>query len=75
MQRTILRNLDQAHLGMMTTATLWSEVLLDQGGATYTEFQKALTELEIKSQVVVVRGEDRIKARITDAGRARLLEA
>lgn len=74
MQRTILRNLDTAHNGMMPTATLWSECMLDQSGASYTEFQKALSELEVKQQVLVIKGEDRIKAKITDAGRARLLE-
>lgn len=73
-ERTILRNLEQAHNGMMATGTLWAEVSLDMSGATYTDFKKALTELEIKGQIVVVTGEDRNRAKITDAGRARLLE-
>lgn len=75
MQRTILRNLEQAHNGMMATGTLWAECQLDESGASYTDFKKALTELEIKEQIVIVHGEDRNKAKITDAGRARLLEA
>lgn len=60
---------------MMPTGTLWSECQLDQPGSSYTDFKKALTDLEIKGQVVVVTGEDRNKAKITDAGRARLMEA
>lgn len=75
MQRTILRNLDQAHNGMMAIGTLWAECSLDQSGGSYTEFKKALTELQIKEQIVIVTGEDRDKAKITDTGRARLLEA
>lgn len=73
-QRIILTNLDRAHLGMMATGTLWSEVWLDAGGSTYTEFSQALRELEIKEQILLIKGEDRNKAKITDAGRARLLE-
>jgi hypothetical protein len=74
LQRLILTNLERSHNGMMPTGTLWSEVSLDAGGSTFTEFSKALRELEMKEQVVVVKGEDRNKAKITDAGRARLLE-
>ena len=60
--------------GLLATTTLWSEVMLDMDGATYTAFKKALTELEIKNQVVLIKGEDRDKAKITDAGLARLAE-
>lgn len=74
MQRTILRNLEQSHNGMMAVGTLWAEAQLDESGSTYTDFKKALGELEIKEQIVLVHGEDRNKAKITDAGRARLLE-
>ena len=74
MQRTILRNLNQVHPGMMAVGTLWAECALDQSGGSYSEFKKALEELEIKGQVVIVTGEDRNKAKITDAGRARLME-
>jgi hypothetical protein len=73
-ERTILSNLNRAHLGIMTSTTLWSEVKLDEPGSTYTGFKAALEELEIKEQVVVVKGEDRTKVKITDAGKARLLE-
>jgi len=74
LQRTILRNLDQRAGGMCPTGTLWSDVMLDETGTSYSEFKRALTQLEEKGQVVVVNGEDRNKAKITDAGRARLLE-
>jgi len=74
MQRAILQNLNNGHLGMMSTTTLWSEVLLDLGSeANYTAFRAAMTELEQKGQIVVIVGEDRTKAKITDAGKARLL--
>ena len=74
LQRTILRNLDQRPNGICPTGTLWADVLLDEPGTSYSAFQRAVTELEQKSQIVVVEGEDRRKAKITDAGRARLLE-
>ena len=74
MQRTILRNLEQRPNGICPTGTLWADVSLDEPGTSYSEFKRAMTELEIKGQIVVVTGEDRNKAKITDAGRARLLE-
>lgn len=73
-ERTILTNLNHRHPGLMATGTLWSEVALDETGCTYTAFKSALTELEIKGQIVVITGEDRNKAKITDAGLARLAE-
>lgn len=75
LQRTILRNLEQRTGGIYPTGTLWSEVMLDEPGTSYSEFKRALTQLEEKGQVVVVTGEDRNKAKITDAGRARLMES
>lgn len=75
MQRTILRALEQRPNGMCPTGTLWADVLLDEPGTCYSEFKRALGALETKEQVVVVAGEDRTKAKITDAGRARLLES
>lgn len=75
LQRTILRNLDARTGGICPVGTLWSDVMLDEPGTSYSEFKRALTQLEEKCQVVVVIGEDRNKAKITDAGRARLLEA
>jgi hypothetical protein len=74
MERTILRNLERRG-GLMPVGTLWSECSLDEGGTSYSAFKKALTDLEIKGQVVVVIGEDRNKAKITDAGKARLMES
>lgn len=75
LQRTILRNLEARTTGMMPTGTLWGEVMLDEPGTSYTAFSKALTELEIKGQIVTLEGEERRKAKITDAGKLRLLEA
>jgi predicted transcriptional regulator len=75
MQRTILRNLEQRPNGMMPTGTLWADVMIDEPGTSYTQFAKALTELEMKGQIVTVEGEERRKAKITDVGRARLLES
>ena len=74
LQRTILRNLDSRPNGMCPTGTLWADVCLDEPGTSYSEFKRALTALEEKAQIVVVNGEDRAKAKITDAGRARLME-
>jgi hypothetical protein len=74
LERAILNCLDLVHPRMMATGTLWSEVRMDEEETSYTEFQAALTRLEKKAQVVVINGEDRNKAKITDAGRARLLE-
>jgi hypothetical protein len=73
-QRTILTNLKQRHPGLMPTGTLWAEVGLDEAGCTYTDFKTSLNELEVKGQIVVITGEDRTKAKITDAGMARLAE-
>lgn len=73
-ERTILNSLNLVHPRMMAVGTLWSEVRMDAEGLTYSEFKAALSTLEQKGQVVCVSGEDRNKAKITDAGRARLLE-
>lgn len=74
LQRTILRNLEQRPNGMAPVGTLWADCMLDEPGISYSEFNKALLDLEQKEQIVVVNGEDRRKAKITDAGRARLME-
>lgn len=74
LQRTILKNLQGRAGGMLPVGTLWGDCVLDEPGTPYSEFTQALTDLEIKGQVVVVTGEERRKAKITDAGRARLLE-
>ena len=75
MQRTILRNLDRYHLGMMPVTTLFADCQLDLPGTTYTDFRSACSDLEFKGQILLIQGEDRFKAKITDAGRARLLES
>lgn len=74
-ERAILRNLESRPNGMCPTGTLWSDVLLDEPGTSYSAFRRALTNLEQRNQIVVIEGEDRHKAKITDLGRARLLEA
>jgi hypothetical protein len=74
LERTILTNLDRVHPRLMTVNTLWSEVYADIPESSYTEFKSALGELEQKGQALVLKGEDRDKAKITDAGRARLME-
>jgi hypothetical protein len=75
MERAILTILKGCHPYLMSVATLWSEVLLDVPRAGYTGFRAAVGELEMKGQIVVVKGEDREKIKITDAGLARLLES
>jgi len=55
-------------------ATLWSETQLDEPQANYTAFKAAVNELQVKNQMVVIKGEDREKAGITDDGRARLAQ-
>lgn len=74
LQRTILRNLSQRPNGMCPTGTLWADVAMDEPGISYTAFKTAMLELEQKDQILTIQGEDRRKAKITDAGRARLLE-
>lgn len=74
LERTILSNLKSRHPDLMPIGTLWAEVKLDEPSASYTEFREALGTLEEKGQALVVKGEDRDKAKITDAGRARLME-
>jgi len=74
LQRTILRNLEARPNGMCPTGTLWADVAMDEPGISYSEFKRALTMLEQKEQIVGINGEDRNKAKITDAGRARLME-
>lgn len=73
-ERSILENLKRAHPSLMTTAALWSEVFLDEARTSYSGFKTALHELQVKGQIVVITGEDREKAKITDAGLARLME-
>jgi predicted transcriptional regulator len=73
-QLTILKILRVIQPRMMTTSSLWSETLMEEGEVSYSGYKTALRELEEKEQVVVVRGEDRERAKITDAGLARLAE-
>lgn len=70
----ILRILDNIKPRMLTVGTLWSEVNLESDRVSYSGFKSALRKLEEKEQVVVITGEDRDKAKITQAGEARLAE-
>jgi hypothetical protein len=74
LERTILQNLSRISPRMMAVRTLWSEVYLDENRASYAGFRKALADLEEKRQIVVITGEDRDKAKITQEGLARLAE-
>lgn len=71
-ERNILQNLS-LHPGLMAVAPLWSDVRLDTS-CSYSEFKAALETLETKGQAIVIKGEDREKVKITDTGRARLME-
>ncbi|MFC5049235.1 hypothetical protein ACFPK9_01195 [Rubritalea spongiae] len=73
-ERTILRVLDEAKPRLLNVGTLWSDVHLEDDRVSYSVFRKSLQKLEEKEQVVVVPGEDRDKAKITQAGEARLAE-
>jgi len=73
-ERAILRNLGPRPNGTVPVTALWAETMLDVPGISYTAFKAALTRLEEKAQVVIIDGEDRKSARITDAGRGRITE-
>jgi hypothetical protein len=74
LQLVILRTLKLVHPRLMTTGTLWSEVLMEAPGTTYSAYREALICLEEKGQVVCVTGEDRDRVKLTDAGVARIRE-
>jgi hypothetical protein len=73
LERALLKILN-GRTGLMPVATLWSEAQLDEPQANYTAFKGAMNELQVKNQIVVIKGEDREKAGITDDGRARLAQ-
>ena len=55
--------------------TLFAEVNIRCAGpVTHTEFRQMLSEAEQKRRIVSVQGEDGLKWKITDNGRARLAE-
>jgi len=72
---TVLKILSDANPRMVTTSTLWSEMLISDGRASYTGFTAALRSMEEKGQLIQVKGEDRARCKITDVGIARLAEA
>ena len=73
-QLTILTILKAAHPRMMPCGQMWAEVRMQCETMTYTEYTTALNDLEVKGQIVVIQGEDKRRAKITDSGLARLAE-
>jgi DNA-binding MarR family transcriptional regulator len=73
-QLTILSILRDAHPRMMPCGPMWAEVRMQRETMTYTEYTTSLNSLEEKGQIVIVQGEDKRRAKITDAGIARLAE-
>lgn len=73
-QLLILQALENIHPRMQTVKTLFSEVRLDDDSVSYSAFKKALRELDVSEQIVVIPGQDRDKAKITAEGLARLAE-
>lgn len=72
---TILAALKEIHPRMEQVGRLWSIARMADETITYSRFTDSLTSLEEKKQVVVIQGEDKRRAKITDAGLARLAEA
>ena len=70
----ILRLLQGVAPRLLNVGTLWADALGEDDSISYSGFKTALRALELKEQVVVITGEDRDKAKITDAGMARLAE-
>ena len=73
-ERAILNNLAPRQNGMVPLTALWGDTLLDVPGVSYTAFKTALTSLQVKGQALIIEGEDRKSAKITDAGRGRITE-
>lgn len=74
-QLTILKQLRDIHPRLMNTGTLWSQCRMDDELMTHSAYTVAMNYLEENKQVVVIQGEDLRRAKITDAGLARLAEA
>lgn len=72
---TILSALKEIHPRMEQCGRLWSISRMTDETMTYTQFSDAVRKLEEKQQIVVIQGEDKRRAKITDAGLARLAEA
>lgn len=72
---TLLSALKDIHPRMEQCGRLWSICRMTDETMTFTQFSDALLKLEEKKQVVVIQGEDKRRAKITDAGLARLAEA
>jgi hypothetical protein len=77
LQLQILTSLRRVHPRLMPVETLWAEVrMASMPQPSRPEFNQALRVLEDdKKQIVVVKGEDRERAKITDDGIARHEEA
>ena len=74
LERLILEKLNLVHPRMLTENVLWSDVRLEEPGTSLTDVRNTVRKLEVKSQVVVVTGEDSTRIKITQDGIARLSE-
>jgi hypothetical protein len=70
LERLILQELQAVHPRMLTEKMLFAVVT----DASLTEVRNAVRQLEAKCQVVVIKGEDSTRIKITTDGIARLSE-
>ena len=77
LQLQILKSLRRVHPRLLPMETLWAEVRMAlPEPPSRSDFNHALRVLEDeKSQLIVIKGEDVVRAKITDPGIARLEEA
>jgi len=77
LQLQILKALRGVHPRLMPLESLWPEVRMAMPEPpSRIDFDHALRVLEDeKRQVIVLKGEDRVRAKITDEGLARVAEA
>jgi hypothetical protein len=73
-ERNILDKLSLVHPRMLTENVLLNDCRMDDSTVTLTGLRDAVRKLEAKGQVVQVQGEDALRIKITDAGKARLAE-
>lgn len=73
-ERVILEGLQLVHPRMLTESVLRSDMQLQLGAMSLTDLRKHLSTLEAKGQVVIVKGEDATRIKITSDGIARLSE-
>lgn len=76
-EQIILTALQRVHPRMLKENVLWSDVRNDGHDMSLTDLRRHVRALEIKeggSQVVVIKGEDATRIKITTEGLARLAE-